>query len=521
MRSSSTLRSGQVATRRQILASSLALGSLLIASCAQQALPAATAAPVVPTNPPAPTAAATAASAPAPTQTIQSAPANTPTTAPQAAAATPTAQPAAQAAPQAVAGAPVVPLFRSSANELPFLNSDIALFTKNNPTITINPIFVPGNQYNQKTDLMVASGDPPSLWFPASDRGFKYYSSKGLVMDLSSFIKRDNYSLDDFFPRGVLGSTWKGTQQAIPISEWAWVLYYNKTLFDQAKIAYPPQDWKDTSWTWDKYLETAKALSVIQNGKATQFGTNIPEGRSLWTGWTHGGWWFNKDWDTTGWITQFTAPNDPTVAEALQYWADAANKLHIAPTAAEEQSAMSGAPNLFMSGKIAMSLDSLGVLSEQSKITQFDWGIAARPRPTKAPSHTGVWVDEWSMFAQVRNPDGSWEFMKHMVSPDGEKIYPMAYGPIGSRQSLGPSWLDTWKTKIPKVADQLSVAVNAVPLEFVTPDNFTVNLSPINDQGIQPEIDKLFLGQQSATDAIKAMVPKVQKLIADTSKGAS
>lgn len=513
------VRSRSVASRRQVLGGGLALASMLVAACSQSSPSAPTAAPAqsAPAAAAPPTTAPAAANTPAPTQAAAAAPASTPTAASQAAA-TPTPQPAAQAAPQAAGGAPVVPLFRSSANEIPFLNQDIALFKKNNPNITLNPIFVPGNQYNQKTDLMVASGDPPSLWFPASDRGFKYYSAKGLVMDLSSYIKRDNYSLDDFFPRGVQGSTWKGTQQAIPISEWAWVLYYNKTLFDKAKAPYPPQDWSDTSWTWDKYLETAKALTLTQNGKTTQYGTNIPEGRSLWTGWTHGGWWFNKDWDTSGWLTKFTAPTDPAVAEALQYWADAANKLHIAPTAAEEQATMSGAPNLFMSGKVAMYLSDLGALSEQSKITEFDWGIAARPHPTKIAAHTGVWVDEWSMFAKVRNPDGSWEFMKHMVSPDGEKIYPISYGPIGSRQSLGQPWIDTWKTKLPKQADQLDVAVKGVPLEFVTPDNFTVNLSPINDQGIQPELDKLFLGQQSATDAIKAMIPKVQKLIADTTK---
>jgi len=122
------------------------------------------------------------------------------------------------------------------------------------------------------------------------------------------------------------------------------------------------------------------------------------------------------------------------------------------------------------------------------------------------------------MFAKVRNPDGSWEFMKHMVGPDGEKIYPISYGPIASRESLGQQWIDTWKGKVPTLADQLTVAVNAVPIEFVTPDNFTVNLSPINDQGIQPELDKLFLGQQAATAAIKAIQPKVEKLIADTTK---
>ncbi|MGH7861574.1 MAG: ABC transporter substrate-binding protein, partial [Candidatus Dormibacteraceae bacterium] len=392
-----------------------------------------------------------------------------PTTAAQV---TPTAQPAAQAAPQASNGAPVVPLFRSSANEIPFLKDDVALFEKNNPNITVNPIFVPGNQYNQKTDLMIAAGNPPSLWFPASDRGFKYYSAKGLNMDLDPLIKADNFDLTDFYPLGLKGSQWQGHQEAIPISEWAWILYYNKTLFDKAKLSYPPQDWQDTSWTWDKYLETAKALTVTQGGRTTQFGTGIPgDSRDFFSAWTHGGWWFNQDWAESGWLSKFTP--DAAVTEALQYWSDAANKLNVAPTAAAEQSSMAGAPDLFMSGKLGMLPKDIGSLSQYAQITAFEWGIAALPRPAKLPRHTGVWVDEYSMFAKAANPPGSWEFMKHMVSVDGEKIYPMSYGPIPSRQSLGQSWIATWKDKVPKIADQLGVAVNGVPVEFVTPDNFT------------------------------------------------
>ncbi|MGH2459271.1 MAG: hypothetical protein ACRDIY_10440, partial [Chloroflexota bacterium] len=126
---------------------------------------------------------------------------------------------------------------------------------------------------------------------------------------------------------------------------------------------------------------------------------------------------------------------------------------------------------------------------------------------------------EYSMFAKAANPPGSWEFMKHMVSVDGEKIYPMSYGPVPSHQSLGQQWIETWKDKVPKVADQLGVAVNGVPVEFVTPDNFTVNFSPINDQGVQPQIDKAYLGQLSATAAIAAMKSKVDQQIAETTKG--
>ena len=60
----------------------------------------------------------------------------------------------------------------------------------------------------------------------------------------------------------------------------------------------------------------------------------------------------------------------------------------------------------------------------------------------------------------------------------------------------------------------------AVPVRAAGPDNFTVNFSPVNDGAIQPEVDKIYLGNQTASDGIKAMQPKVEKLIADTAKDA-
>jgi multiple sugar transport system substrate-binding protein len=57
------------------------------------------------------------------------------------------------------------------------------------------------------------------------------------------------------------------------------VLYYNKAIFDEAKVAYPTD-----SWTWDDLLDAAKKLTIVEsNGRVKRYGLGMEGGKwSLW-----------------------------------------------------------------------------------------------------------------------------------------------------------------------------------------------------------------------------------------------
>lgn len=508
------IRHHQTVRRRQLLAGGISLGAVLVAACGQS-------------SPPSPTAVAQPAGAatqpPPPTTAAKPATAATPTAAAAAAAAGPTAtaQPTAQAVSQAANGAPVVPLYKISTGSLPFFKNAVDTFAKQHPEISVQPVYVNEDEYDTKADLMVAAGNPPSIFYPAASRCYRYYASRGLILDLEPLISRDKYALDDFTANALSGCKWKGALLALPSSHSAWVLFYNKTAFDKAKVAYPPADWRDSSWTWGKFLDTAKALTVTEGGKVKQYGAGSDFGTGWTSGWSHGGWWFNHDWVDTGWITKFTASDDPATIDAVQFWADIQNKYHYAPTAAETQVTQAGAPNLFMTGLIGMYLEYTGFLSQYAKITDFEWGIAAWPHASKDqfPSHHGAWSGQWSIFKAVKNVNGSWEFLKFLTSPDGERITDIQRGSPSSRKSMGPAWVDQWKSQLPKIdAKQLQVVTDAMSLDWLTPDNWSVNFSPVDEKVLEPALDKVFLGEQSAGDAIKAVKPKIDQAIADSLK---
>jgi len=412
---------------------------------------------------------------------------------------------------------PVPALLRSGSGEENFFKQAIDLFEKQNPGTTVNRILVPGGaDYNTKLDLMIASGDPPAIYAPFSDRGYRYYAAKGLSQPLDEFVARDKLDLSDFHPDGMKGCRWQGKLCALPLDLWPHVLFYNKTLFKEAGVDNLTTDWKDASWNTDKYLELARKLTKRDGDQVTQFGSDAYF--NYWaSGWIFGGDFLPPATYETGIVSEFSGDTDPRVAPAVQWAADLMLKEKVAPSPAQAQQVQAGAPALFMSGKVAMSIGNIGSLSNFAKIDAFEWGVAPAPNPPAgAQRHLHVWIDFWSMIKGVKNLEGAWKLMKFMMTPEAQRIYPMAYGPLSSRLSLGQEWLTIQKSTLKLSDDELNVMVQGPTYEQIDPENWSANFSPINSKALQPALDKVWLGDMSAADAIKEAAPGIRKLITET-----
>lgn len=437
-----------------------------------------------------------------------------------AAPAAPSAAPAGgEAAPATAGGAPVPALLRAGSGEEDYFNRVIDIFESQHPDIQINRIFVPGGQeYITKLDLMIAAGDPPAIYAPFSNRGYRYYAARGLSQELDDLVARDNLDLNDFHPDGLKGCHWQGKLMALPLDLWPHMIFYNKTMFDEAGVAAPPTDWNDKSWTTDAYRETALQLTKSSGDSVSQFGTN-PYFTNWETGWAYGGDWWPLDTYEKGIIEEFTGDTDERVAGAMQWAADLMLKDHVAPTPAQAQQLQVGvsAP-FFMSGKVAMEINNIGTLSQYATIDTFDWGVAAAPFPPDGSDrHLHVWIDFWSMIKGVKNLEGSWQFMKFMVSPEAQKIYPIEYGPQSSLLSLGQTWIDLQRQQLPKLSDaEFAVMTEAPKREQIDPENWTVNMSVIDTEALEPAIQRIWLGEGSAKDIIAEAAPAIRKRIDET-----
>jgi len=91
---------------------------------------------------------------------------------------------------------------------------------------------------------------------------------QGALLDLTNFFESDpNLKADAFYP-GVLESVqWDGGTWSLPVEVTYPLIYFDKSLFDDAGVAYP-----QPGWTWDDFLATAQALTVGSGDSVTQWG---------------------------------------------------------------------------------------------------------------------------------------------------------------------------------------------------------------------------------------------------------
>src|SRR5690606_34937624 len=129
-----------------------------------------------------------------------------------------------------------------------------------------------------------------------------------------------------------------GTNLAVEVM----VLWYNKDIFDKAGVPYPPSN--PGEWTWEEFVETARALTVDRNGRRPGdpgFDPNRIQTYGVAFGtwwapvlpfvWSNGGDWF----DETG---RQVLIDQPESVEALQNLADLIYKHRVAPTPTQMES---------------------------------------------------------------------------------------------------------------------------------------------------------------------------------------
>jgi len=392
-------------------------------------------------------------------------------------------------------------------------------FQTKQPGITVDPIFTTQN-YDDKTVALVAANTPPGLWSAWGDTGIKHWAAKGLVENLDPYIQRDKFDLSVFNDQYLPYMKFEGHTISLPLEEFPFNVYYDKTIFQKVGAAPPSTDWNDKSWTWDKFLELAKALTRSDGGKTSQWGIGSAGfSGARFSAMLFGGDWFPEDGYLTGWIKEFTG-NTPEVIQAYQYLSDLSYKYHVAPTA-DEQKANGGVSKMFMAGLIGMTISDANFFETLRRgAPGLDWGVAAVPLPPIKPRRTLIWVGNYGFFQGVKNRDAAWQLLKYVETPEAQVIYPLQSGPVPSLKSLAGDWIKLRQQSNKQTADVLQVAIDAIPVSHISADNYTVNWTDL-DKVVSKPMGDVLTGKQDAQTAIQSLTAAAQEAIKLSSAAAT
>jgi multiple sugar transport system substrate-binding protein len=121
-----------------------------------------------------------------------------------------------------------------------------------NPDVTVSVKEYDAANYDTQMIADLAAGSAPDVYVQKNLKNFYTYQNGKQLLDVSDVAAQLGDKAGGIKNYAVDGKTY-----AVPYRNDGWVLYYNKALFDQAKIAYP-----DGSWTWDTYAATSKQLTA-------------------------------------------------------------------------------------------------------------------------------------------------------------------------------------------------------------------------------------------------------------------
>jgi len=278
-------------------------------------------------------------------------------------------------------------------------------FHKENPNIELQIDTIPQAQYYEKLRMQLSTGEDIDIFGGNMDMML----DTNILEPVESYIKDNKVDISGY---GPLYDSLKIQNESfgLPYRKSNWMLFYNKTLFDEAKVDYPKAD-----MTWDEFRELAKAMTkgegadkiygaFLQPWAQTWYIQTVQTGASI------------IDKDLSGF------------EKGLQFRLDMEKDGSIMPWM--EQITTSAHYNAaFQKGNVAMNLigdwhvAQLREAEDEKKIS-FDWDVVPIPHPEGVPANTSVAAPVSLMINKnSKKKEAAFKVIEYMTGEKGAAIF--------------------------------------------------------------------------------------------------
>ncbi|HEY5587122.1 MAG TPA: sugar ABC transporter substrate-binding protein [Ruminiclostridium sp.] len=387
----------------------------------------------------------------------------------------------------------------------------VKTFNDQNANIEVKIEFVDEKNYLSKLNTLVAAGSPPDIAF-LNEYLVHDWGSKGTITNLTDKFNSSNLTPDKFVPGALFQSDGKiwGAAPGVEVI----LLYYNKEIYKKYGVETPSQD-PLNPWTWDQYVESMKKVTTDLNGKhANEAGFNSKAIKVF--GGTAPTFWlyylpflYSNNASLASPDGMSLALDTPEATHVLQSIADLVYKHKVAPTPAA-QKGLPALAQMLANGQLASFVGGQWELSSFGEI-KYDVGIA--PLPIFKKSSNISWGSSVVIFEKSEHKDEAFKFLQYYIEPESslQLSIDASWMPNMkewySSADLASKWMDNerhsedFKKVVPKIATEVAQVPENVSLK---------NFGPIVDQFVTPQLDRLWLGQQSAEEAVKGLGDKVK-----------
>lgn len=324
-------------------------------------------------------------------------------------------------------------------------------FNESHPNIHVTLEVV---EYEEAYDILAVqlnSPDPPDVVGPAGISGAAAF--QGQWLDLQPLVDSTGYDLSQFSEGSV--DFYRSDEfglEGLPFAIFPSMLYYQRDMFDEADLEYPPHAYGDpymlngeeVEWNFETLRELALLLTVDENGNDATSPDFDPEAIVQW-GYEPQ----YQDLRAQGsyWGAGSLVAEDGTTAQIPEQWQDAWKWFyegvwtdHFIMNEAQAQDPTIGATgNPFQSGNVAMALSHLWYTccataqdEEGNFVDDPNWDIAAVPANGDTVT-ANFNADTFRILEASDNPEAAFEFLTYLLGDASGELLQL-YGGLPGRE---------------------------------------------------------------------------------------
>ncbi|MEL6891665.1 MAG: extracellular solute-binding protein [Actinomycetota bacterium] len=276
----------------------------------------------------------------------------------------------------------------------------------------------------------IAGGDAPDLIGPVGLAGSNAFA--GQYLDLDPLVAASGYDIDQFGDAKDVYRTDDGLL-GIPFAVFPSAIFYNRDLFDEAGLPYPPAEYGDGGistygagtefegeWNFDKVTELAQILTVDANGADA---TSADFDASATEQWGYVNQWTEDPAAQGSFFGAGSVVADDGTAQVPETWIaewkwyqQMVHELGVVPDSDEAGSdALAG--NSFNSGRVAMANTHLWYtccLADEDGAARTNWDLAA------VPNYEGAVVsklhgDSFRIHKDTEHPEETFAVLQYLL----------------------------------------------------------------------------------------------------------
>ena len=311
--------------------------------------------------------------------------------------------------------------------QIPAEEAVVEAFNADHPDIHLTLTVVDNTEASDTLATRIAAGDAPDIIGPIGIRGLQSFGDQ--LLDLGPYIESSGVDLSQIDQSLIDVYNVDGKQLGIPMAVYSSFIYYNKTLFDEAELAYPPHDvdeqYEGEDWTWDTVRDLAMRLTVDTNGNdatspdfdaenIVQYGLDAQftenDARAWSTIFGGSGSVVADDGSTAQWPDNWR--------EGLKFFYEGIWTDHFIPNQTAVQALADG--NTFQSGRIAMDVVhqwyTCCIYPAEGDAAVTDWDIAVLPTGPDGNITSKLHADTIGIMSSTEHPDAAFEALSFLAA---------------------------------------------------------------------------------------------------------